>query len=181
MDQAAIPWIMLVSAVAATGSAIAAAVSACFSSRSSRTAADAAATTLMLKFRDRYATNEMLIDLHNLGAWHDKHGSKFAETWRQKRQQADKEALSVDASRRRVSHFFSSIADLHDTGLVPEQIKKLLTDFDGLDVFYSVVEPLERELNPGYDRARFETLRRLRPPRAGLTQHAPINWVIRDP
>ena len=44
MDQTAIPWIMLVSVVAATGSAIAAAVSACFSSRSSQTAVDVAAT-----------------------------------------------------------------------------------------------------------------------------------------
>src|SRR5262249_53533859 len=150
MGSTAIPWIMLASAIAAGVSAIAAAISAYFSSRSSRTAADAAATTLFLKFRDQYATNEMLIDLHNLGAWHDKHGpSKFAETWRKKREQGDKEALIVDASRRRVSHFFSSIADLHDTGFVPGRIKRLLTDFD-LDVLYSVVEPLERALNPGY-------------------------------
>jgi len=146
-----------------------------------KTAADVAAANLILKFRDQYASNEMFVDLRNLRAWHGRNGDRFAQTWRQNLEQNDPEALIVDRSRRRVSHFFSSIADLHDTGLVPEQIKKLLTDFDGLDVFYSVVEPLERELNPGYDRARFETLRRLRPPRAGLTQHAPINWVIRDP
>jgi hypothetical protein len=189
MDSTAIPWIMLASAIAAAISAIAAAFSACFSSRSSRTAAnaaataaDAAATTLILKFRNQYATKEMLIDLRNLRAWQDKHGSsKFAETWRKKFEQNDQEALIVDASRRRVSHFFSSIADLHDTGLVPERIKKLLTDFDGLDVLYDVVEPLERELSPGYNRTPFETLRKLRAPRVGLTQLAPINWVISDP
>src|SRR5262245_6125113 len=98
-----------------------------------------------------------------------------------KRGQNDKEALIVDASRRRVSHFFSHIVDLHDAGLVPKRIKKLLIDFDGLDVYYSVVEPLERELNPGYNKIPFKTLRKLRPPRVGLTQYAPINWVIRDP
>jgi hypothetical protein len=81
MDSTAIPWIMLVSVGVAACSAIAAAVSACFSSLSSRTAADAAAINLVLKFRDQYATNEMLIDLRNLRAWHNKHGSKFAETW----------------------------------------------------------------------------------------------------
>jgi hypothetical protein len=171
----------LASAIAAVVSAIAAAISAYFSGRSSRTAAAAAETALILKFRDQYASNVMLFDLHNLGAWHDKHGSKFAETWGKKRQQGDKEALIVNASRRRVSHFFSSVADLYDTGLVPERIRKLLIDFDGLDVFYSVVEPLERELNPGYNKTPFEILRKLRPPRAGLTQYAPINWVIRDP
>jgi len=196
MDSTAIPWIMLASVGVAACSAIAAAVSAYFSSRSSqtavdvaatardaaKTAADVAATNLILKFRDQYASDKMLIDLHNLGAWHDNHrSSNFAETWRKKREQGDKEALTVDASRRRVSHFFSSIVDLYDTGLIPERIKKLLIDFDGLDVLYSVVEPLERELNPGYNRTTFETLRKLRPSRAGLTQFAPINWVIKDP
>jgi hypothetical protein len=182
MDSTAVPWIMLASVGVAAISAIAAAVSACFSWRASRTAACFAATTLILKYRDQYGTNAMLIDLHNLDAWHDKHGpSKFAETWRKKRGQNDKEALTVDASRRRVSHFFSSIVDLHDAGLVPKRIKKLLIDFDGLDVYYSVVEPLERELNPGYNKTPFQTLRKLRPPRVGLTRYAPINWVIRDP
>jgi hypothetical protein len=173
MGSTAIPWIMLVSAIAAAISAIAAAISARASSRASQTAADGAATALILKFRDQYATNEMLIVKHG--------SSKFAKTWQEKRQQNDKEALIVNASRRRVSHFFSSIADLHDTGLVPERIKKLLTDFDGLDVHYSIVEPLERELNPVYNKKAFETLRELRPPRVGLAQYAPINWVIRDP
>ena len=120
--------------------------------------------------------------LHNLGAWYDKYGSStFAKTWQEERQQGDKEALIVNASRRRVSHFFSSIVDLHNAGLVPERLKKLLTDFDGLDVFYSVVEPLEQELNPAYNKTPFDTLRNLRPPRVGLTQYAPIDWVIRDP
>jgi hypothetical protein len=189
MDSTAIPWIMLASVGVAAISAIAAAISAYFSWRSSRaaanaatTAADVAATNLILKFRDQYASNEMRIDLHNLGAWYDKYGSStFAKTWQEERQQGDKEALIVNASRRRVSHFFSSIVDLHNAGLVPERLKKLLTDFDGLDVFHSVVEPLERELNPDYNKTPFDTLRNLRPPRVGLTQYAPIDWVIRDP
>src|SRR6266540_3264778 len=163
MDSTAIPWIMLASVGVAAISAVVAVISA-YASRTaanaSRTAAAAAATTLILKFRDQYATNEMLIDLRNLRSWQDKYSSKFAETWGKKLKQNDKEALIVDASRRRVSHFFSSIADLHDTGLVPERTKKLLTDFDGLDLLYSVVEPLERELNPGYDSTCFETLRK---------------------
>jgi hypothetical protein len=106
MDSTAIPWIMLASVGVASCSAIAAAISAWFSWRSSQTAtnaaataanaaataADAAATNLILKFRDRYASDEMMIDLRNLRAWHDKHGSKFAETWRDKLKQKDEEA-----------------------------------------------------------------------------------------
>ena len=77
--------------------------------------------------------------------------------------------------------FSAPFSDLHNANLVPEQLKKLLIDFDGLDVFYSVVEPLERELNPGYNKTPFDTLRKLRPARVGRTQYAPIDWVIRDP
>ena len=59
--------------------------------------------------------------------------------------------------------------------------KKLLIDFDGFDLLYSVVEPLERELGRDYDKTRFEKLRQLRPSREGLTQLLSIDWDIRDP
>jgi len=179
MVSTAIPWIMLASVGVAVCSAIAAAVSACFSWRSSRTAANAALTTLILKFRDQYATNEMFIDLRNLRAWHDKYGSQFAVTWQQNLKN-DWEAQIVDRSRRRVTSFFSNIIDLHDTGLVPKRIERLLTDFAGFDLAYTVVEPLERALSPDYDKPRFDK-RALRPPSDGLRQFTATNWVIRDP
>jgi hypothetical protein len=195
MGSTAIPWIMLASVVVAACSAVAAAFSAWFSRRSSltaadaaktaadaaKTAADAAATTLILKFHDQYATREMFFDLRNLRAWHDKHGSQSADKWREKLSQNDKEARIVDDARRRVTSFFSNIIDLHDTGLVPKRIEKLLTDFAGFDLLYSVVEPLERALSPDYDKARFDKLRKLRPPGDGLIQYTATNWVIREP
>jgi hypothetical protein len=100
----------LASVIVAAFSAFAAAISAYFSSRSSKAAADVAATTLILKFRDQYATDEMMIDLRNLRAWHDKHGSKFAEMWREKLKQKDREAQIVDRSRRRVTRTYLKIA-----------------------------------------------------------------------
>src|SRR5262245_59938256 len=160
--------------------AVAAAASACFSWRSSQTAANAAATALILKVRDRYASDEMFVVLRNLRAWHDKYGSQFAAMWQQKLQN-DKEAQIVDASRRRVTSFFSNIIDLHDTGLIPKRIEKLLTDFAGFDLLYTIVQPLERALSPDYDQARFDKLRALRPPSDGLKQFTATNWVIRDP
>jgi hypothetical protein len=65
----------------------------------------------------------MLADLRCLREWHDLHGSKFAEIWRQKFDQSDEEALAVDRARRHVSSFFGTIIDLHDAGLVPKRIK----------------------------------------------------------
>jgi len=76
---------------------------------------------------------------------------------------------------------FSNIVDLHENDLVSKRIEKLLTDFAGFDLLYSVVEPLEREFSADYDKARFEKLRELRPPGDGLTRYAATNWIIRDP
>ena len=135
MGQTAIPWIMAVAAAgAAVGSAVAAGFSAWFSFRSSRTATDVAVTNLVLKFREQYASDTMLDDLRNLRAWKDKHGPQFAETWAVMLSRGDEEARVVDRARRHVSSFFGAIIDLHDTGLVPKRIKKLLTDFEGFDV-----------------------------------------------
>lgn len=181
MDWTAIPWIKVVPFGAAVLSAIAAAVSAIFSWRSSQRAADTAATALILKFRDQYATNEMFVDLRNLRAWHDKNGSRFAETWRQKLQQNDPDAQIVDRSRRRVASFFSNIAYLRNAGLVPKRAEKLLVDFAGLELFYNVVEPMEQELGSDYDKTPFQSLHDFRRPRAGLQQFTATNWVFRDP
>jgi hypothetical protein len=174
MGSTVIPWIIMLAA------AVAAAFSAYFSWCSSQTAANAAATALILKIRDRYASDEMFVDLRNLRAWHDKYGSQFAATWQQKLQN-DEEAQIVDASRRRVTGFFSNIIDLHDTGLIPKRIEKLLTDFAGFDLLYTIVQPLERALSPDYDKARFDKLRALRPPSDGLKQFTATGWIIRDP
>lgn len=187
MDQTAISWTAIGVGVAAA-SALASAVSALFSFCSSRTAADVAATSLVLRFREQYGSNRMLFDLRNLRAWHAKYPNEFAQAWAQKVEKKEKEALIIDGARRRVSSFCGAIIDLHDAGLLPRRIKALLTDFDGIDVFYYIVEPLERALGDAmqrssftsYDRGRFDRLRNLRPPRT-LGEPFPRNWVIREP
>jgi hypothetical protein len=177
VDQTAIPWI---TAVAAAVAAVAAAVSAWLSFYSNRTAADVAATNLVLKIREQYGSDTMLRDLRNLRAWQAIHGPNFAETWAVKLKRDDEDAREVDAARRRVSSFFGAIIDLHDAGLVPKRIEKLLTDFAGFDVLYGVVEPLERAFSPSYDKERFDKLRKLRGP-SGLAEYLAIKPVIRKP
>jgi hypothetical protein len=164
-----ITGIQLASVGVALCSTIAAAVSAYFSFRSSRTAADAAETNLVLRFRSEYASDQMLTDLRCLREWRELHGHKFAKIWRQKFDQRDEKALTVDRARRRVSSFFGTIFDLHHAGLVPTRIKKLVIDLAGIDLLYDVVELLELELAADPDaRARikenFYKIRQLRPP-----------------
>jgi hypothetical protein len=171
MDRAT-PWIMLASAIGTLASAIAAWHSAYFSSQSSKTAADAAEAGLLLRFVAQYASDEMFADLRKLRLWADSHaGSTFAATWREQVEQGNKEAIEVDSARRRVSHFFCAIVDLQDAGLLSDRLKKVVIGFDGFDLHHSVVEPLERALNPAYNKEYFDKLRELRPQRV-QGQHA---------
>jgi hypothetical protein len=144
--------------------AVAAWAAAVFSQQSSRTAADAAQATLYLRFQQQYAGDEMWQDLRNLRSWKElPHGEDFASKWARLYRQNDETALAVDKSRRRVSHFFDAIAVLSDKHLLSEDVAKLLTRFQGIDLFFDVVEPLEKALNSDYDKSSFDILYALNP------------------
>jgi hypothetical protein len=144
--------------------AIAAWAAAVFSQQSSRTAADASQAALYLRFQQQYAGDEMWRDLRNLRSWKEMpHDEDFARKWARLYRDNNEEALTVDRSRRRVSHFFDAIAVLSEKQLISEDIAKLLTRFQGIDLFFEVVEPLEKALNENYDKSSFDILYALRP------------------
>jgi len=152
ISSAAIPWIMAASVGVAC-------ISAIFSWRSSQVAANTAQATLYLKFQEQYASDEMRQDLRNLTSWRELHRGEFVSTWVKLYQQNDNKALAVDRSRRRVSHFFGAIADLYNERLLSEDLTgRLATRFQGIELWFEVVEPLEKALNPDYDKSQFDTL-----------------------
>jgi hypothetical protein len=147
--------------------AVAAVFSAWFSRRSSQDAAKTAQATLFLSLQRQYASGEMLEDLHKLRSWREVQGADFVSKW-QEQLETNPEARSVSESRRRVSHFFGAIADLYRVGLLSEPLARALTPRDSA-ILFEIVEPLERQLNPNYNRVHFKTLRRLvLPKRHGL-------------
>jgi hypothetical protein len=158
-------------AVAAWVAAVAARRSAFLSQQANQVAANTAQVTanasqaaLYLRFQQQYAGDEMWRDLRNLRSWKEMpHGEDFASKWARLYRENDDKALAVDRSRRRVSHFFDAIAVLYEKHLVSEDIAKLLTRFQGIDLFFEVVEPLEKALNEDYDKSSFDILYALRP------------------
>ncbi len=150
-----IPWIMLASVGVAC-------VSAFFSGRSSKVSANAAQATLYLEFQEQYADHMMWRDLRNLRSWKELHGADFANKWAKLYEQNDTDALEVDKSRRRVSHFFGAIADLYKDRLLSEPLARRFANYSGADLWFDVVEPLEEELGRDYDKSQFVTLRKLR-------------------
>src|SRR5260370_4084799 len=150
-----IPWIMFASVSVAC-------VSAFFSWRSSKVAANASQAALYLKFQEQYASHGMRDALRNLSSWRELHGGDFAHKWGELYEKNDTDALEVDKSRRRVSHFFGAIADLYKNGLLSKPLTCRLANYSGADLWFEVVEPLEEQLGCDYDRSQFETLRSLR-------------------
>ncbi len=157
------PW-MIVTAVGTGAAAVAAAVSAFFSWRSSRDAANAAQATLYRTFQEEYASDEMGDALRRLSEWYWRFKDQkldFASEWKKQWESADPEARAearaVDESRRRVSHFFGAIADLRDNRLLSRPIARRLASLSG-DLVFVVVEPLEKKRNPEYNKSHFDIL-----------------------
>jgi hypothetical protein len=148
-------WIAAGTCVAA----VAAVFSAWFSRRSSQDAAKTAQATLFLSLQREYASDEMLEDLRKLRSWREQQGADFVSKW-EEQWETNPETRSVNESRRRVSHFFGAIADLYRVGLLSEPLARALTPRDPA-ILLEIVEPLERQLNPNYNRSHFKTLRRL--------------------
>ena len=152
----------VVIAIAACFSAVAASVSAFLSWRAGKATANAAQATLYLKFQEQYASHEMRQDLRNLRSWRELHGGDFANKWAKLHEHNDADAVFVDKSRRRVSHFFGAIADLYKDRLLFEPLARRFANYSGADLWFDVVEPLEEELGRDYDKSQFDTLRKLR-------------------
>jgi hypothetical protein len=148
-------WIAAGTCVAA----IAAVFSAGFSRRSSQDAAKTAQATLFLSLQRQYAGDEMLEDLRKLRSWREEQGADFVSKW-EEQWETNPETRSVNESRRRVLHFFGAIADLYRVGLLSEPLARALTPRDSA-ILFEIVEPLEKQLNPNYNRAHFKTLRSL--------------------
>jgi hypothetical protein len=168
-----------VAAVAAGVAAIAAWRSAFLSKHASQVAADAAQATadaaqatIFLHFRQHYASEEMRDDLRELRSWLlwcNERGLDVAIEW-EKQWEINPEAYpnvhakarAVDASRRRVSHFFGAIAELYSQRLLGEPLARVLANYSGSDLVFPVVEHLEKILNPtGYKKSHFDILARL--------------------
>jgi hypothetical protein len=142
--------------------AVSAAVSAFLALQAIRIAARSAQTQLYMKFREKYEADRMRDDLRNLRAWREKYEANFAEEWGRRFYAREDEAMIVDSARRRVKFFFVAVSDLYAYGLLSRRFALNLLDFQGIDLLYEIVEPLEKVLNPDYNRAKFDTLRKLK-------------------
>jgi hypothetical protein len=156
--------------------ACSAAMSAFLNWRSTRISTRIAQTQLYLKFRDQYSDKVMNDDLRNLRSWKELHGNKFSAKWKEKFIERDSDAIVVDAARRRVKNFFQAIAEIYQDGLISKSLAIRLLEFQGIDILYEIVEPLEEALNRDYNKSKFDLLKALKD---GSGRDRPIGQIPR--
>lgn len=135
---------------------------AAFESRRSATGARIAAEGhLVLELLKEYYDPEMSNSIRTLNKWSRSRGERFAEAWADAMEAGDPEALTVNASRRKVKGYFSKAVRLLNGGLVSEPAFKQMVYASGLNVYYDVVCPLEDIQNPRRRRVTEQTLKKV--------------------
>jgi hypothetical protein len=147
-------------AIAAWGSAFLSKQANQVAAHAAQAAADAAQATLYRSLQQEYASREIHDAMRRLSEWYwrfEDRGLDFASEWKE-RWETEPEVRWLNEARRRVSHFFGTIADLYNGGLLSEPVARRLANFSG-DLVFVVVEPLEKELgDPRYNKLQFDIL-----------------------
>ena len=139
--------------------ALAACAAAIFAYRAVRIVRSVFYGQMYLKIFDDYAKPEMFVALRTLRSWRANHGPDFAKSWRIALKSGDKQAKDVDSARRFVKLFFIKTVEIYNTELIDKSMLRKIASFDGINILFEIVEPLEFALNPVFDNKEIEILR----------------------
>ncbi len=117
-----------------------------------------------LQFTDRYNTPEMHDALVKLMSHYIAHRADFASIFAEEFRSRTDLGIGLDAARRLVNRYFVNIHDMYTNGLIDKQLASMLCNFQGLNIFYQVVVPMN-EAKYGRlpnNQATFERLKQLR-------------------
>jgi len=121
---------------------------------------DAAEATLVRAFLDDYFSQGISVALQRLRDWKEQNGDEFASAWLTRRQAGDEKAHQVDQARRTIKAYFEKTARIFSAGLIRPKILHQIAYVAGVNIYYDIVDPLERELNPGRSPETIELLKR---------------------
>lgn len=124
---------------------------------------DAADATVIKSFVDDYFRSEMSDALRILSAWRKDNGEDFAKIWLGEFRRGSAGAITVDRARRHVKGYFSKATRLFRFGAIRKATLRAIVSVGGINVFYEIVEPLERALDSNRADVTVKTLRSVVP------------------
>jgi hypothetical protein len=137
---------------------IAAAFAAFFAHRSAKETRDAAQAQLMASLFDAWRDPAMLDAALQLVRWKELRGDQFAEVFRRLRIEQNEQVRPIDHARRLVSHHFQKIYSMSKEALLDPRVLRQVADKGQVELYCSMVEPLEAAVRADYDRSSFEYL-----------------------
>jgi hypothetical protein len=146
-------FLQIITGVAAVAAAVIAGVMAW-------QAKQAILTGVMCEFKKDYGRPEILRAMNQLALYKARH-SDFAERIEKGRYGDDEEAVRLDEYRREVSHLIQRPAMLVSADLIKEQAFKSIVPITPAAFFIDVIEPIERAINPHYDKTPFDLVHRV--------------------
>lgn len=119
---------------------------------------DAAEATLVRAFLDDYFSQGISDAMRLLQDWKAKNGDDFAAAWLKHLQASDDKARQVDQARRLVKAYFEKAARIFSAELIRPKILQKIAYVAAINIYYDIIDPLERELNPGKNAETIELL-----------------------
>lgn len=154
-------WTWLISLVGSAGAVLAASaawLSARATHRSAEETQKAIFAEIATNVLDAYSSPKMLSSKRELRQWQKEHGEEFAKKFAELRPERTDKINRIDRCRRRVSHHYYKIWRLYDGNIIDEEFVKVLMTPGQLDFLIEVNEPMERAINPDYNKEMFDTL-----------------------
>jgi hypothetical protein len=136
-------------------SALAATYSAYFAYRSAKSMWLASQSQLTSRLLDSWASPNILDACIVLTDWKNAHGDSFADEYKRMRREDYDSIKPIDHARRLVSHHFQTIYFLGKEGLLEERLIRNLADEWQVNLYCTIVEPLEDAVRQDYDKSSF--------------------------
>jgi hypothetical protein len=85
---------------------------------------------------------------------------QFAEEWCKAWKQGDKEAIANEDARYTINAYFSRVASLKRAGFLSQEALRVILKQRGIAIWYRVVEPMTKKIDPDIADSPFEELRK---------------------
>lgn len=134
--------LLLLTFISAAAAALAAISSFAFSLAAQLSAAKNSDASFYLQFTDRYNTPEMHAAMILLTHYFMDYGTDLPKYFIEEFSRRTQTGSELDLARRTLNRYFVNIAEMNEKGLITHKVASMLCNFQGLNIFYRVVIPM---------------------------------------
>jgi actin-related protein len=146
-------------AVLNTIASLAAATTAVFAYLSIRSSKTIYSAQVIDNFLIKYACQDMKESLRILRNLKENDPDEYDLKWIKSLRNGEKEADIADEARRMVSHYFFRAIKIYQSRAMSKKALRTIIQVDGVELYFNIVEKMEKRLNEDYNRQVFMDIR----------------------